>query len=435
METKQPEASELKHESVSPPRRFIFASEDMVQFRKSPAKRDLLSFVSALGKSTIGTSYTYDPSSPLQGLSPGMAALYGSLDVIAAEWLKDLPPDENARARFGNPVFKKWHARITSRSYGIIQTMMDCHVKYVVEGDGDTSRIWDLDMLQTCADAGREAARKENENHSDDETGVKSTSMPTPTKQEKVILELQSYLLHSFGHEIRLDFGTGHECSFFVFLFALCKIGIFGNITKTIPPTADMLAPVALSITDKYLQVCRGIQTDYMLEPAGSHGVWGLDDYHCIPFFIGACQMQNSVYEDRGYTPLSINNDQLLNSSEGGAMMYFQCIKYIKNLKKGAPFFESSPMLDDISRLGSWGKVSGGLLRLYEGEVLDKKPVVQHFFFGNIFRASWTASKEPAAPPTRTFVDAHGVTAVAPWATQGAKSSQSIPHTKAPWAK
>ena len=96
--------------------------------------------------------------------------------------------------------------------------------------------------------------------------------------------------------------------------------------------------------------------------------------------------MQNRVYEDRGYTPLSINNDQLLNSSEGGAMMYFQCIKYIKNLKKGAPFFESSPMLDDISRLGSWGKVSGGLLRLYEGEVLDKKPVVQHFFFGDIFR-------------------------------------------------
>ena len=115
METKLPEGSEPKHESVSPPRRFIYTSEDMVQFRKSPAKRDLLSFVSALGKSTIGASYTYDPSSPLQGLSPGMAALYGSLDVIAAEWLQDLPPDENARARFGNPVFKKWHARITSR--------------------------------------------------------------------------------------------------------------------------------------------------------------------------------------------------------------------------------------------------------------------------------------------------------------------------------
>ena len=43
-------------------------------------------------------------------------------------------------------------------------------------------------------------------------------------------------------------------------------------------------------------------------------------------------------------------------------------------------------MLNDISGIDTWTKVSSGLLRLYEGEVLGKLPVVQHFVFGKLFR-------------------------------------------------
>ena len=343
---------------VSPPRRFIFTDVDMEAFKASSIRKELLRFVAAMGKSCTMTDFEYDPTAPLMGLPPAFASLHGSLTCMET-WLQDLPP-QTAQARFGNPVFRKWRARLVARSQSIIKSILECHKEY------PTADAYSMDVLQKCSQQGYMAASMDTEEPTDD----------------KVVVELAAYLQDSFGHPVRLDFGTGHESSFMVFLYALLKLGCFGNPPDQ-PPSPQCLKAVTLSIWTAYLHVTRGLQTDYMLEPAGSHGVWGLDDYHCLPFYFGACQL---VHSDE-YTPESIHDTRVL-SREAENYLYFGCIRYIQQLKKNVPFFESSPMLNDISHLPTWTKVSNGLLKLYEGEVLDKRQVVQHFCFGNIFKGT-----------------------------------------------
>jgi len=47
---------------------------------------------------------------------------------------------------------------------------------------------------------------------------------------QKAWIELYPYLLDSFGSYERIDYGTGHEMNFLVFLYCLYWIGIY---TKT----------------------------------------------------------------------------------------------------------------------------------------------------------------------------------------------------------
>ena len=125
----------------------------------------------------------------------------------------------------------------------------------------------------------------------------------------------------------------------------------------------------------------------------------------------------------------------------GDQFLYFGCIRYIRQLKQGVPFFESSPMLYDISQtMPTWGKVARGMLRLYQGEVLDKRQVVQHFLFSKLFPMTWEPSKatEPQAPTDLFRAQPTGAAPMAvtraPWATNPANGPTTMPPTRAPWA-
>ena len=64
--------------------------------------------------------------------------------------------------------------------------------------------------------------------------------------------------------------------------------------------------------------------------------------------------------------------------------MYFGCIDFIKQVKVGVPFAESSPMLNDISGVPNWDKVAQGMFKMFNVEVLQKHPVIKHLKLGSI---------------------------------------------------
>jgi hypothetical protein len=131
----------------------------------------------------------------------------------------------------------------------------------------------------------------------------------------------------------------------------------------------------------------RHLQTIYMLEPAGSHGVWGLDDYHCLLFVWGSAQL----CKHREISPSSVHNPEIL-QEYAQEYLYLEGIDFIKKIKSSAPFAETSPMLNDISHMGEWGKICSGLMRLFQGEVLNKFPAIQHLVFGSLLMCSWKIS-------------------------------------------
>ena len=104
-----------------------------------------------------------------------------------------------------------------------------------------------------------------------------------PDDKKEHAEELGAYLENSFGNEIRLDYGTGHESFVVIFCYCLYKLELISN--------GDLKALI-LSTFVQYMRTVRKLQTVYLLEPAGSHGVWGLDDYQCLVFLWGAAQVR-----------------------------------------------------------------------------------------------------------------------------------------------
>uniref|UniRef100_A0A6A7G5D3 Serine/threonine-protein phosphatase 2A activator n=1 Tax=Hirondellea gigas TaxID=1518452 RepID=A0A6A7G5D3_9CRUS len=181
--------------------------------------------------------------------------------------------------------------------------------------------------------------------------------------------EITPYLLASFGDLQRIDYGTGHELGFIFFLCSLREIGVF---------TKEDGTALVFKVFVRYLKLMRAVQSTYLLEPAGSRGVWGLDDYQFLPFIFGSSQLIGHPH----IKPRSVTEQDILDTFSE-EYMYLACVRFIMKLKTGH-FGEHSPILYDISGVAFWKKVNSGLIKMYHDDVFQKFPVAQHFLFGSI---------------------------------------------------
>lgn len=188
-------------------------------------------------------------------------------------------------------------------------------------------------------------------------------------KFDDFIPEISVYLVESIGNDTRIDYGSGHELAFAAFLCCLFKIEAL---------TEQDATAAALKVFERYLQFVRKLQTVYRMEPAGSHGVWSLDDFQFLPFLWGSSQLLGH----RRILPKSFVNPDIYETFAKD-YMFLGCIKYINQVKTG-PFAEHSNQLWNISGVPNWEKVNSGFIKMYKVEVLGKCPVVQHFLFGNL---------------------------------------------------
>ncbi|KAF8640207.1 hypothetical protein AX16_010105 [Volvariella volvacea WC 439] len=317
------------------PRHVIQSDSDVETWKSTRSYQDYALFLRRLNESVVGCYFPWAGTTASEAIKKTLAIL-DTLD----QWISEIPP-LNTPQRFGNLAFRTWGKRLEENVDQLLTDMLPPHLQPVIP----------------C---------------------------------------VKPYILSSFGSFTRMDYGTGHETSFALFLLCL-------TLTRFYQPVIEEEREIVLQVFLRYTQLCWRLQDTYKLEPAGSHGVWGLDDYSFLGYIFGSGQLR-----DQTEIPVAA----VLSSALPQTNFYFMCIRRIHQVKHG-PFHEHSSQLHSIAvGVPNWAKVNSGLFKMYEAEVLGKRVVVQHIPLGGLLE--WRNDKDSAS--------------VMP------SSSQAGSNTQAPWA-
>ncbi len=295
---------------INPPQKLIKVPKQVEPFLHGETIKEYFEFVLYLQKSVEGKGIS-------ETKKIARFKIFDDYFEKLEKVLQDTPPLEG-KMRFGNLAFRDFHPKMNDLNLSFVEGLL---------------KSWKIDLKFTA--------------------------------------ELVIYLNDSYGDQMRVDYGTGHELNFMLFLFCLNKLEKFAK---------EESPALVHQIFYKYMFTIRKIQLQYKLEPAGSHGVWGLDDYHFLPFIFGAAEL---IGNETVRLPKDIHNTDYLEMYKH-EYMYLNCIAFIKSVKKGS-FGAHSPYLNDISSAMSWTKVAQGMVKMYRVDVFSKFPVMKHVRFGELF--------------------------------------------------
>lgn len=199
----------------------------MAIWEKSTAYYDIIGFINAISQTIQGKKLSEKLSPSL--IADNLVYIFDDLNKMVDEF----PPLEQPQ-RFGNKAYRDWFEKMKTKSPELLKEAL-------------------------------------------------------PVEFHPALIEISTYFIESFGNATRIDYGTGHELSFIMFLCALYKIQAL---------TENDNLHTGLKIFNTYLIFVRRLQLTYRMEPAGSHGVWSMDDYQFIPFVWGAAQLAvNAPFE------------------------------------------------------------------------------------------------------------------------------------------
>ncbi|ERT00332.1 hypothetical protein HMPREF1624_03703 [Sporothrix schenckii ATCC 58251] len=386
----------------------------------------------AAARPTPSTTTLFTLQFPKRSDDPPSVQRLQTLLARIAAIIDEAPPDPGPR-RFGNVSFRAWHQLVAERVEGGLLE------EYITLGRG---------FAATERDSGSSGDAKHDAKH-DAEHDTEHDANPAQAMDE-----IRAYFLGAFGSAQRLDYGTGHELSFLAFLGCLWKLGVFADGDAGADGEA-VERSLVLGVLEPYLRVVRRLILTYTLEPAGSHGVWGLDDHSFLPYIFGSAQLtrpigllgREAMPQDgsapRVPKPADIVKPDVV-AAQRESNLYFSAVGFINDVKRG-PFWEHSPILYDVSGIqDGWGKINKGMIKMFNAEVLSKFPVVQHFVFGSLF--SWDEDAAAAAPVPTVHMTNHPLAtaavaeslrtpATAPTTSAGPTGGAAPVATGAPWAQ
>lgn len=139
----------------------------MALWEKSQAYYDIVGFINAISQAIQGRKNTDNVD--ISPMAQSILDVFDKLDKL----LSDTPPIEQPQ-RFGNQAYRDWYNKL---------------------------KLQALDYLQAAL----------------------------PEQFHRAIPEIVVYFVESFGNSTRIDYGTGHELAFIMFMCCLFKTGVLNE--------------------------------------------------------------------------------------------------------------------------------------------------------------------------------------------------------------